>query len=63
MTFKRFSKLWDTFVTNRPKASNQTPLAEHKMNEATSTALIEYANGDKSKINAVRKKLNRRRDA
>jgi hypothetical protein len=62
MTYERFSELWDAFVTNRPRASEPTQIKETRMS-ATENALIEYAHGDKTKVNAVRKLLDRGRDA
>ena len=56
MNFKRFSQLWDALVTNRPKASDATVIT-NGMSSTTAQALIDYANGDKSKVQAVRDHL------
>jgi len=58
MNFDRFSQLWDALVTYRPKPDDAVPIT-NGMSDATAIALIEYSNGDKSKINAIRIKLGR----
>lgn len=50
MTFDRFSKLFDALVTNRPNAPKYIQVG----NDATHAALVAYANGDKSLVNAAR---------
>ncbi len=57
MNFKRFSKLWDKYVTNRPKIeSNRIKLVDSCSPE-TARALIEYGQGNKTKLEEVRKFL------
>lgn len=56
MDYQRFSQLWDALVTNRPKAANAIAIS-NGMSEATAAALIEYADGKKGKIEAVKKFL------
>lgn len=53
MNFERFSELWDALVTNRPKAADAVQIT-NGMSQDTARALIEYSNGNKSKIEAVR---------
>lgn len=50
MKYERFSQLWDKYVGERQKNSEITP---------TLQALIEYGQGDTSKIDAVREFLDR----
>lgn len=54
MNYERFSQLWEALVTNRPKRPDVAPIS-NGMTTETATALIEYSNGDKSKILDVRK--------
>lgn len=56
MNYERFSQLWDALVTNRPKGVEAPPIT-NGMAEETATALIEYAQGNKAKIDAVRTRL------
>ena len=56
MNYDRFRQLWDALVTQRPKAGNTIPIT-NGMTDATATALTEYADGKKEKIEAVRKFL------
>ncbi len=49
MSYERFSELWDIFVGNRQKNTEITP---------TLQALIDYAHGDKRKLEAIRVQLN-----
>ena len=55
MSYERFSQLWDALITDNPNVPPQ------KCGKITDTmkALIEYGEGKKSKINAVRKQLGR----
>ncbi len=55
MSFERFSELWNIFVGDKQKNSEITP---------TLQALIDYANGDKRTLEAIRVQLNndRRRE-
>jgi hypothetical protein len=53
MNLERFSQLWDALVTNRPKPAAAAHIA-NGMSENTAAALIEYATGDKSKIESVK---------
>ena len=58
MSYERFSQLWDALVTNRPRSSAPTfPVTS--MQPETALALIEYGQGNKSKINQVRALLGR----
>ena len=52
MNFERFSQLWDALVTNRPKAGDAVQIT-NGMTTKTAQALIEYANGNKSKVEAA----------
>lgn len=56
MNFERFSQLWDALVTNRPKAAAAVQIT-NGMTAKTAQALIEYASGNKSKVEAVRARL------
>jgi len=56
MQYERFSQLWDALVTNRPKAASAIAIS-NGMSDATAAALIEYADGKKGQIEAVRKFL------
>ena len=58
MKYERFSELWDALVKNRPKTGGAAPIT-NGMTANTATALIEYGQGDKSKINAIRVLLGR----
>ncbi len=60
MNYERFSELWDALVANRPRTTNTnaSEMTEEMTNE-TKLALIDYANGNKAKINSVREFLNR----
>jgi hypothetical protein len=58
MDYNRFSQLWDALVTNRPKPVDAAPIS-NGMAEYTAIALIEYGQGNKTKVNEVRKKLGR----
>ena len=51
MTFEQFSELWNKYVGNRQR--HEGPMTP------TLKALIEYANGDKTKVQLIRSKLNR----
>jgi len=51
MKYERFSELWDVYVGNLQKNSEITP---------TLQALIDYANGDKSKFESVKDFLNKK---
>jgi hypothetical protein len=55
MKFERFSELWDALITNNP---NVPPMTTDTSPE-TMTALIEYGQGNKSKIESIRKMLGR----
>lgn len=61
MNFEIFSKLWDALVTNRPAAvpaaDASAPQITNGMSEGTAQALIEYANGNKTRIESVRAHL------
>jgi hypothetical protein len=46
MTYERFSQLWDEIIGNKCLTMNAT--------DDTVKALIEYGQGNKSKINAIR---------
>ena len=56
MNLERFSQLWDALVTNRPKAVAAIQIT-NGMSETTAQALIEYATGNKAKIESVRAHL------
>ena len=56
MNYERFSELWDALVRNRPKGPAAAPIS-NGMTDETATALIEYADGKKAKIESVRKIL------
>jgi len=56
MEYQRFSELWDALVTNRPKSATDAPIT-NGMTEETASALIDYANGNKSKFESVRHRL------
>jgi hypothetical protein len=53
MTYERFSELWDLFVGDFQKNKEITP---------TLQALIDYANGDKRQLEAIRIELNNGRE-
>ena len=62
MTYERFSQLWDALVRDRPKSKTvDTDPIDFQMSPRTMSALIDYANGDKSKFNAIRKTLGRKK--
>jgi hypothetical protein len=56
MKYERFSELWDALVTNRPQAVDAAPIT-NGMESQTASALIAYANGDKSQIQSIRSTL------
>jgi len=49
MTYERFSELWDLFVGKIEGEIEITP---------TLQALIDYANGDKTQLEAIRIRIN-----
>jgi len=51
MKYTRFAQLWDALIADRP---NAVPITSFGTNSNTAKALIEYANGDKRKIESVR---------
>jgi len=53
MKFDRFKQLWDALVTHRPESVDAAPIT-NGMSEETASALIDYANGNKTKIESVR---------
>lgn len=53
MKYERFSELWDALITHNP---NVHPI-QFEMTP-TMESLIEYADGNKSKIESVRRFLN-----
>lgn len=55
MTYERFSQLWEALVVSRPKG-DAAPIT-NGMTDETALALIEYANGNKAKIQAIREFL------
>jgi len=57
MKFERFRELWEALVTNRPKSASGGVPITNGMSERTAEALIEYADGKKDKLQAVRKFL------
>jgi hypothetical protein len=58
MSYERFSQLWDALVADRPNSTNALSI-EDGMSEKTFSALVDYANGDKTKIESVRNFLGR----
>lgn len=58
MNYERFSQLWDALVANKPK--HKSDINEHVMSDATKVALIEYGNGNKVKVQAIREFLKRK---
>ncbi len=57
MNFKTFSKLWDKYVTNRPKINDSRPVLVDSCSPETARALIKYGQGNKTKLEEVRKFL------
>jgi hypothetical protein len=57
MNYERFSELWDALVTNRPKAAADAVPITNGMSDETASALLEYADGNRSKIDAVKRFL------
>lgn len=55
MKFERFSELWDALVTHKPNVGEPS----HNMSPTCLHALIEYGQGNKTKINEIRKMLGR----
>jgi hypothetical protein len=53
MNYERFSQLWDALVTHRPAGGNAAPIT-NGMTADTAAALVDYANGNKAKFEAVR---------
>jgi hypothetical protein len=55
MKYERFNQLWDALITNNPSVSpmkfEMTPIME---------ALIEYGQGNKTKIESVRRFLDKK---
>lgn len=54
MKYERFKQLWDALITDNPNVPKQT----FRMTP-TMEAMIAYGQGDKSKVEAVRKFLGR----
>lgn len=59
MTFTRFSQLWNALVTFRPNDKNKS-ICTCGCSEQTKQALAEYGRGNKSKIEDIRKFLNKK---
>jgi hypothetical protein len=61
MEYNRFSQLWDALVTNRPLPADAVPAdavpIANGMTPQVASALIEYGQGDKSKISKAREFL------
>jgi hypothetical protein len=61
MNYDRFSQLWDALVTHRPQPADAAPAdavpIANGMTPGVASALIEYGQGDKSKISKVREFL------
>jgi hypothetical protein len=55
MSYERFSELWDALITNRPGVGPVTMV----MTKETKDALVDYANGNTAKIDAVRNFLSK----
>jgi hypothetical protein len=58
MNYERFSQLWDALVKHRPPSVDAPPIT-NGMTADTAAALIEYAKGNKGKIESVRAFLGR----
>ena len=62
MNYKTFSELWEIFVTNSPKVKTKNPIPlSPSCSKETIKALSEYGQGNKTKINSIRKFLNEKR--
>jgi hypothetical protein len=53
MNYERFSQLWDALIANRPKLADAAPIT-NGMTQESATALIEYGQGKKERIQKVR---------
>lgn len=53
MNYERFSQLWDALVTSRPKIAEVEPIT-NGISAETASALIEYGEGNKSKVESIR---------
>lgn len=54
MNYDTFSQLWNELVTDRSNIANDAARLTNGMSEKTACALIEYGEGNKSKIEAER---------
>ena len=59
MNYDRFSELWDALVVISRTKTGEAVQISNGMTQATATALIEYGQGNKDKVNTIRLALGR----